>query len=101
MSTANKGLGHINSESLTLSEICPRVCIIFWPAVHGYGESLHQAHNLLSRLLLETFSTGTQRIDTSVSPTNLQVPQHLHWRYCVDPQNFPQHEKKILMSKAK
>ncbi len=101
MSTANKGLCHINSESPTLSEICPRVWIIFWPVVYGYGESLHQAHNLIARLLLETFSTGTQRIGISVSPTNLQFPKHIHWRYCVDPPNFPQHEKKILMSKAK
>ncbi len=72
MSTANKGWCHINSESPTLSEICPRVWIIFWPAVYGYGESLHQAHNLIARLLLETFSIGTQRIGMSVSPTNLQ-----------------------------
>jgi hypothetical protein len=28
--------------------------------VYGYGESLHEAHNLLSRLLSETFSSGTQ-----------------------------------------
>jgi hypothetical protein len=101
MSTANKGLCHVNSESPTLSAICPRVWIIFWPAVYGYGESLHQAHNLIARLLLETFSIGTQRIGISVSPTNLQFLQHIRWRYCVDPPNFPQHEKKILMSNAK
>ncbi len=85
MSTANKGLCHINSESPTLSEICPRVWIIFWPGVYGYGESLHQAHKLIARLILETFSIGTQRIGISVSPNNLQFPQHIHWRYCVDP----------------
>jgi len=101
MSTANKGLCHINSESPTLSEICPRVWIIFWPAVYGYGESVHQAHKLIARLLLETFSIGTQRIGISISPNNLQFPQHIHWRYCVYPLNFPQHDKKILMNKAK
>ncbi len=94
MSTANKGLGHIISESPILSEICPRVWIIFWSAVYGYGESLHQAHNLIARLLLETFSIGTQTIDTSVSPTNLQFPQHLHWRYCVHPRTSHNMRKK-------
>jgi hypothetical protein len=73
------------SERPTLSEICPRVWIISWPAVYGYRESLHQAHNLIARLLSETFSIGTQTIGISISPTNLQSPQHIHWRYCVDP----------------
>jgi hypothetical protein len=72
MCTANNGWSHINSESPLLSEICPRVGIIFWPAVYGYGESLHQAHNLIARLLSEPFSIGTQRIGISVSPNNLQ-----------------------------
>ncbi len=90
----HKGWCNINSESPTLSEICPRVWIIFWPAVYGYGESLHQAHNLLSRLLSETFSSGTQRIGISISPTNLQSPQHIHWSYCVDPQTSHNMRKK-------
>jgi len=98
---SKQGWCHINSESPTLSEICPRVWIIFWPAVYGYGDSLHQAHNLIARLLSETLSIGTQGIGINVSPTNLQFLQCIHWRYCVDPLNFQQHEKKILMSKAK
>jgi len=73
------------SERPTLSEICPRVWIISWPAVYSYRESLHQAHNLIARLLSETSSIGTQRIGIYISPTNLQFPQHIHWRYCVDP----------------
>ncbi len=101
MSTANKGLWHMNSESPTLSEIFPRVWIIFWPAVYGYGESLHQAHNLIARLLLEAFSIGTQRIDTSVSPTNLQSAQHIRWRYCVDPWTSHNMRKKYWWVKPK
>jgi hypothetical protein len=96
MSTANNGLCHINSESPTLSEICPRVWIIFWPAVYGYGESLHQAHSLIARLLLETFSIGTQRIGISVSPNSLQFLQHIHWRYlCWSPELPTRGEKNM------
>jgi hypothetical protein len=40
--------------------------------VYGYGESLHQAQNLIAKLLLEIFSIGTQRIGISVSANNLQ-----------------------------
>jgi len=98
MSTANKGFCHINSESLTLSEICPRVWIIFWPAVYGYRESLHEAHNLSAGLLSETFWIGTQRIGISISPTNLQCPQHIHWRYCVDPWTSHNMRKKYWWS---
>ncbi len=94
MSTANKGLCHINSESPTLSEICPRVWIIFWSAVYGFGESVHQAHSLIARLLSETFSIGTQRIGISVSPNNLQFLQHIHSRYCVDPRTSHNMRKK-------
>jgi hypothetical protein len=57
-------------------------------------ESLHQAHKLIARLLLETFSIGTQRIGISVSPNNLQFPQHIHWRYSVDPETSHNMRKK-------